>query len=371
MKVKYFFLIFSISLFLFSSVTVLAAEKKEVIFNYDILTSSVYQESPNQWQIFNNKDEDLYSEDEALLLKSSGDVYLIYPIQFNYHDYDRLTISLYSNRPVVISLTPNMGTMRFNTFEIRETIDASEIYQEINFSLRQRFFKQNTENLGINFYSKYPTQIVIKEISLSKLTFPELIIQAIKDYWRVAPYESYTVNLFPTPLILGHSALVYFLPILLVLIWFALFNKRFRKIALIIIFLSWLLVDLRMSYEFLSYHLTDYQSFVKPKVSEKSLRNYNDFYQFSDWVNSNLENEKEINFYNSGSAHFPRILQYLIYPSLVHNEEAKAKIYISYNRTDITYSSSDQKLYKGEDSISEEGDIVAEYNNNSFIFVEK
>src|SRR3989344_4873781 len=107
MKIKvYIFLGFGAFLFLLP-VLALAAEKK-IIFSPEFLTSQSYLNSANQWQIFNNTDEGLYPVGEGLLLKSDGDVYLVYPFQFSAKDYDRLKIKFFSDQDLEVNILPNV-----------------------------------------------------------------------------------------------------------------------------------------------------------------------------------------------------------------------------------------------------------------------
>ncbi len=347
------------------------AKESKVIFSYDILASSDYQKSDAQWQISNNRDEGLYGTDGGLLLKSDGDPYLVYPIKFSYHDYDRLKIVLYSNQPLQLTLIPNISQHGLSSYDLVRSLPAGNSYLTVDFSLRLPFFKDPVNELGLNFYSGQPANIVIKEISLEKSNPVQLLSQAFKDFWRISPYSPFTVNLFPTPQIFGRPALIYFLPIILVLTWLILFKRRFWKISLALLFALWVLTDIRMSFEFFNYHLADYRSFVKPPTAEKTLRTYADFYQFADWLKNNLPPKEEISFYNFGSVHFPRLLQYLVYPVVVYSNGEPTKFYVTYNRLDITYNASDQKLYQDGKELTGAGEIVSTYNKNSFIFKEK
>lgn len=371
MKIKNFVFLGITALFFLLPALVLATEKR-VIFSSDFLASPVYQNSGRFWQIANNSDQELYRQQDGLTLKSDGNAYLVYPFEFNYYDFDRLNIKLYADQPLIITVIPNIVTHLYNSFELRKKIAGDDTYHDVTFSLRQRFFKEKVKNIGLNLYSKNPANIVIKEISLAKMTLPQLFIQAIKDYWRAAPYEPYTVNFFPTPLILGWAAMAYFFPVVLLLVWLFLFQPKWQKTAGIILLIIWVFIDLRMSYEFFTYHLADYQTFIKPPIGEKTLRNYEDFYSFADWVGENLTSQGQtVNFYNFGSADFPRLLQYLIYPVRVNGEKGEAKIYVNYNRQDLIYNEAEKRLYQKDQPISGVGEIVAVYNQNSFIFKEK
>jgi len=366
------FIFFSLLTLLFLLPGICLAGQEKIIFSYDVLSSVEYQKSASQWQITQNSDSGLYKKDDGMMLKNDGGAYLIYPFVFSYHDYDQLKIIFYSDQPATILLVPDVTTIGSNSFELRKKVSAQESYQTIDFSLRHPFFKNKVQDIGLNFYTVLPSNLVIKEIVLVKLDFSEVILQVFKDYFLVAPYSAFTVNLFPTPRIFGHDALIYFLPLILLLAWLFFKSCRFRKIAGIILLLIWILIDCRMSYEFFVQGFDDYRNFVTPPQAEKKLRTYDDFYQFAGWLKDNLSKEySEINFYGSGSVHLPRLLQYLAYPMLINNEENIGPVYVTYNRHDIVYNEAEKRLYQGDKPLSEVGELIANYNKDSFIFVEK
>ncbi len=267
-----FFVFIIIIFFLFVSSA--SAESKKIIFDLATLTNN---QTAGLWQIFNNTDKGLYPQGDNLLLRSDGDAYLVYDGQFSYHDYHRLRLVIASNQPLRLTVIPNVSTTGYNTYELRRELPASTELTEVTVSLRLPFFKKPVDDLGINFYSAKPAEILIKEISLEKLNSAELAAVAFKDYFRVFEYSPFTVNLFAAPRIFGRSALIYVLPIIIWLIWLSLKSKRWREVALILLLSCWLVIDLRMVYEFFNYQLADYRDYVKPPIAEKRLRTYQDF----------------------------------------------------------------------------------------------
>lgn len=372
MKGKILLFLASLTLFFLLPQIVFAAAKSEVIFSYDHLTSSGYLNSGKLWQISNNIEDGLYAQPDGMLLKNDGDAYLVYPANFSYKDFDVLRIKFYSNRDVWVTIIPNVSTTGFNTYELRQRIEKSQQLQEIEFSLRLPFFAAPINDLGVNFYTLEPSDIVISEMSLAKSNFGQSAVRAIKDYFLVAPYSPFTVNLFPTPRIFGYSALLYFLPGLILLLWLLVKSKKWYQPAALILISVWVLIDLRMGYEFLIHNIEDYKTFVAPEQSDKVLRTYGDFYQFADWLAQELKQEaRAVNYYNFGSAHFPRLLQYLVYPIKVDPDKQDSKTYVVYNRTDIFYNTDDKRIYQLDQPLSQPGEIVATYNQDSFIFQEK
>ncbi len=362
---KRLLLLFFLSLIIIPQVA-FAAERK-VIFSAETLADP----SAIQWQISNNKDDSLYQKKEGFLLKSDGDAYLVYSMEFSYNDFDELVITLYSDQELEITVLADVSKEGLNTFEFKQVAKPSEEFKEYHFSLRHPFFKQ-VNDFGINFYSNGPSNIVLKEISLNKMGMAGFISQIFKDYFRIASYSPFTVNVFPTPRIFGHAAFMYFLPIFLILVWLLAFSPKYRTKAIIGLLILWIITDQRMGYEFARYQLYDYQTWVRPPVQEKMFRNYDDFYVFVDWLKKNLPSEKTaVNYYFFGPVQFPRILQYYLYPVEVYNQESKADTFVVLHRDDIKYNPADSRLYHGGKPISRVGDLKASYSDNSFIFIEK
>ena len=355
--------------FLLAPVSVLAATEAE-IFSQRYLSTAEYSESGNSWNIYNNSDDSLYKEGEGLLLKNDGDAYLVYSASFSYKDFDKLIITYSTDQPLDINIVPNVGSTAFSTYELRKKFPITGHITQAEFSLRLPFFKQPTEDMGINFYSNRPSQVIIYNIKLVKSSPGEIVGQFIKDYFNVSSYSPFTANLIPTPRIFGYSAMAYFLPviILLLLLMFLHPRHKIKKISLMILIFFWMATDLRMTYEFLSYNNQDYHSYVKPDFENKILRNYADFYQLVALVNEYVPPGSTINFYNFGSDHFPRILQYQIYPSIVESEGLAGQYFVFYNFPEISFNETDGRLYKDDELLTESGEIIASLNNHSFIF---
>lgn len=293
-----------------------------------------------------------------LFTLSPGVAYLVHPIGEDF-DFDNLTISLQSNQKLELTVIPNITTTANFTYEFQETINPSSHIQLYTFSLRHPYFK-DLENIGFKFVTPKGAKIYLQEISFSKHTALQKIFQPFRDFFRVSPYSGFTVNVFPTPRIFGRSAFLYFLPLFLILLGFFLFSKKHHKKAMVALLLLWLLTDFRMSYEFFSYSRTDYHTWIKPPLREKTLRTYGDFYVFAKWLEENLPRDsKEINFYYPDNEHFPRLLQYYLYPVQVYPKEEKVPITVVFHRLDLK-----------ENFLTKPGQILSSFSEDSFIYLE-
>ena len=326
----------------------------------------------SQWQISNDGDDYLYQQDDGFLLKDRGNAHLVYPLTFNYTDYDKLVVTFSTDQPIYVVVIPNISTTGFNTYELQKRVLPSPDFQTVEFSLRHHLFKDTLTDFGLNFFASRPANVVIKEIKLEKMSSAQVFVQAVKDYFLVAPYSPFTVNVIPTPRIFGHDAFIYLLPIFLVLAWLLFFSTKYRQAALVGLLILWLVTGLRLDYELFNYQKNDYQTWVKPPTPEKIFRNYGDLYVFIDWVKQNLPDDTlAINYYQIGSDYFPQIIQYYLYPTEVRLEASSAPVYVLFHQPNIKYNSEDNRLYRRQNPISNPGEIIATFNNNSFIFSEK
>ncbi len=277
------------------------------------------------------------AEEKGFLLEvSPGVTYVIYSFGKLNFKPDRLTVTLGSDTSLELTVVPNVSRGGSFTYEFQKEILPGAGVREYDFSLHHVLFRQAAD-FGLKFEAKASTLISLRQIKLSQLGVSQKLLQPLKDYFQTAPYSGFTVNVFPTPRIFGRSAFLYLLPIFLILMFLILTSKRWRKRALIGLLILWLLTDFRMVYEFLSYQIKDYQTWVKPVAGEKRLRTYDDFYVFADWLKTNLPaGTDKLNFYYLENEHFPRLLQYYLYPTkVIAKGEEVGVLYVIFHKPEI------------------------------------
>lgn len=286
-------------------------------------------------QAISDKPFTFNQQGEVFLLKlSAGVAYLVHPLDPQ-NPTDELRVRLKSGGRGKLEIIANATTTGNYSYEFLEELYPSSEFKKYRFSLRHPFYK-NARDFALKFTLAEDAEITFKEISLARHTTWQRMLAGGRDYFRTAPYSGFTVNVFPTPRIYGQSAFYYFLPIFIVLFLLALFSAKYRKKALVGLLILWLVTDLRMNYEFANYQIQDYKTWVKPVVSEKTLRTYGDFYVFAEWLQNNLpQDRKEITFYYLDNEHFPRLLQYYVYPVRVLPKTDEAKVVVVYHRQDI------------------------------------
>ncbi|OGE84576.1 MAG: hypothetical protein A2846_04870 [Candidatus Doudnabacteria bacterium RIFCSPHIGHO2_01_FULL_49_9] len=325
------------------------------------------------WQVVSEDQRtDAVVAAEGVWLKNFNETNFVYTDRFGYRDYDRLRLVLKTDEEIRLTIIPDITTTANYTFENQITIPASESVEAVQLSLHYPNFK-SVENFGIKFFSARPANILIQEISLSRAAFWGRMAQAAADYFRVAPYSPFTVNVMATPRIFGHSAFLYFLPGFLILTAAALFSRRFGRRALAALLMLWFVTDARMNYEFLRYMTHDYQTWVKPAAPQKTLRTYGNFYSFLDWLRVHRPADaSSLIFYSSDNLHYPRIAAYYLYPVRVQNQQGGGPgVYVVYQDRAISYNEQDKRLYRLEQPFTGPGEVTIVFDENSFIFVSR
>ena len=339
-------LIYSILFFgLLWSVGILALEQE----SNELKLLSAESLSPD-FQIVASQSSSFEKIEAGFLLNIEKEAYLIHSMENINNNLSGFLISLSADTEVELVIIADITTTGNYTYQFQKKIEQSEIFQDYRFSLRHPLFK-NAKDFGIKFSSRKPAQIFLHEISFYEPSVAEAFVQIFQDYFQVAPYSSFTVNIFPTPQIFGHSAFVYFLPFFLVLFFILIILPKQRKKALLGLLILWLIIDFRMSYEFFNYQLSDYNRWIKPPQHEKQLRIYDDFYVFIDWLKENLpEQVSSINFYESSNAHFPRILQYYLYPVRVEQNNKQLSVDVIFRGPELVKDIPGTVIFYDEDS---------------------
>lgn len=286
-------------------------------------------------QIVSDKPFSLEQQGEVFLLRvSKGVSYVVHPFDSTAR-YGELRIVLKSNILGDLTILANATTSGNHSYQYETKIEPSNEFLTFRFSLHHPFYDKASD-FAMKFIMASDGEIIVREISFVKHSTLQKLGSAFRDYFHTPPYSGFTVNVFATPQVFGESAFLYLLPVFVVLVLLLLFSTKYRKKALVGLVLLWLVSDFRMNYEFGKYISEDYRTWVKPARAEKSLRTYGDFYVFADWLKTNIPKDlNSANFYYLDNEHFPRLLQYYLYPVQILPKKDEAKAWVVYHRQDI------------------------------------
>ncbi len=132
----------------------------------------------------------------------------------------------------------------------------------------------------------------------------------------------------------------------------------------------WLVFDLRMGLEILSYVRADYATYVSQRPGERSLRNFENFHQVLDRSRPFLAGQSSYMFLSEEGTPYLSHMRYFTYPSvpLPLGEPAEhANIWIVYKRPDISVNDQGELVAK-QQVISAPGDVLERFDDSSFLF---
>jgi hypothetical protein len=253
---------------------------------------------------------------------------------------------------------PLLNNGRFNTY----TIDLRESSE----------WKRRIDGIGIKFVG-CEKDIFVEEI---KLSHPQSYLEALSigwgNFWRPIPIYPTTINYIHSPFVFGFSFILLLNTLVIILITMVvlctIMSRKIRdknrgvSIILAILFFAWLSYDIRNSYN---------EYYIAKTAKNNPLRpveyyEIKDFYRFIQFLEGLLLKEKitEINFYTD-SIPYIEYTKYSLYPIRLRANKNETAIYVIYKNPSFYFKSG--KLYqKGE--VLAQGDLIAVYDNSSFVF---
>mgnify|MGYP003394278221 CR=1 FL=1 len=199
----------------------------------------------------------------------------------------------------------------------------------------------HADELGLSFAAG--TDILIHAIQLERWSTGEKFMNALKSFWTPDEFRPYAINFLWGPLLaftptgrdqlfqrlppLAASAVRLFYGLILlagiggiVAVFFARGNERVRRGALAtfacLLIGLWLLFDLRMGGEILSYVRSDFRTHVLPDAGQKTLRTHGSFYDVAATVLPELRKEERYALITDSDSPIYSNLRYMSYPSL-------------------------------------------------------
>jgi len=215
----------------------------------------------------------------------------------------------------------------------------TELNQDFNFSKLQ-FFSQIPKDSKIVLILDWALNWEKVSFDLLSIWWLEKLSFWLSDFWTYDTFKPYTINLLNWPKIFWESAnsIFYWIFILwsiiiLFISWFKI--KKANKKIFILALVLFILYDIRMSLEMMSYYKNDYETYISKQKYEKVYRDRWDFYSFVDFVKDKLDkswikNFEKVSFYTDNNWPFPWSIIYFLYPYNVELNKETPKYYILY-----------------------------------------
>ena len=308
---------------------------------------------------------------------------LQHPIEWIEIEY----MSATPTKSLLISKSIN-GSFTELPFVLEMTIEPKTVYLDIS-----TYNNWNPYTTEIGFAFPAGAHVLIRTIRFSSSNFFEKGAMVFRSFWEFDQYAPYTINFLWGPRIAMNTAelaqmykhispripsinLLFYILILVVTVplIFRVFTGKTERDKALLLVLSltgalWLIYDIRMGTEFVTYAVHDYQTYVSKPIRERVFRVRSGFNAFSELIQPYIKDEEDYVF-------LPRLepsvdfLRYDTYPALpVKPEQAKesTRYWAIFERPDVLIDEEGQLIIGGEVQ-TPPGEIVEILDNDSFLF---
>ena len=281
--------------------------------------------------------------EEGLYVRADTDGFLQVPARF-VQPFHVVTLTVTSPATTKASLLWNTkGTTQFA--ELPFAIPVGQ-YQTIDI-VTSEHREQNPHPVAIGIFLEQGTELMIHDVAVRGWSLSERIGYAAKSFWKVDEYRPYSINFLWGPLIAQNPVSLQYLyeklpppspsatRIFYVILGIALLSvlatwvlRKMQSVdarALGIFFALaaglWLLFDLRMSVEVLSYVRDDVKAYVLPEPGKRMLRTHLDLYDMLFRILPTLQQENRYALLYPPEGQHYSMYRYFTYPSLPITQE--------------------------------------------------
>lgn len=283
------------------------------------------------------------------------------------------------------------GMAEDEVFQIPMTFTPSTTQQKVILDMSE-VTKWDAQSDRIGFVLNAGTQLILQEMSFSGPGLIDKVIYPLKTYFKFDVTHAYSINFLWGPLMTysqeqldsmytqvppsGDSwNKVFYVLLAAGLVLVLLLKKLLNKNVIVAFFICtaalWLVYDLRMGSEFISFARTDVRTWWSKPLELKDFRDRSSFTAFAQTAAAFTEDKEQYVFIASHGWPFWGSMQYEAYPAIpVSYEKDTTGIdtWIIFNRKDITTNEEGRLMLKGE-PISPPGDIMMNFQPGAFVFV--
>lgn len=235
------------------------------------------------------------------------------------------------------------------------------------------------------------TAVVISAPVLASAMTLEPVIEAGRSFWTFDEARPYSINFvwgpqislhpedlsrlyatLPPPYYSGTFALNILIAVtLLLIIGIGITGKTSRKTIVsgcsILFLCTWAFIDLRMGSEFLSWVMTDHQTYITANPEQRTFRDRKQFYDFAEFTKPYLTDRASYVFFARQPWPYLGNMRYLTYPSIPGIDYAHDDTWVIYDRPDVILDAEGRLSTEGI-AITEPGMIVGRFDESSFVF---
>lgn len=233
------------------------------------------------------------------------------------------------------------------------------------------------------------SDFILERMEFVQWSFGEQIGVMLRSFWNMQSYNPHSINFvwgpqfaftppqlrllwssLPPNSLSGTFVVNVILVVLLVLLWIHA-TLRHRKHGLpqrflAVLLATWVVFDVRMGAEFLSWMAHDMRTYVFAEEGEKTLRDRGDFYAFAAFAAPLVADRERYVFFAQHEWPFVGAMRYATFPSVPDGDE-EDDTWVIYDRPDIVVGPTGQ-LMIGQNVLSDPGRVIGEFGEGSFIF---
>jgi hypothetical protein len=317
----------------------------------------------------------------------------------------RISLSHKSEAVIIRYSTPKTVTVKFGWHS--PEIEDDAVFTRLPIILTESAAEPSEISIDLTQYNQWDphadafgfvipaeTEIVIHSIEFTGWNALERLSAAWKSFWTFDSINGFSINFLWGPWIsttpvglemlfdglMPHgfpANILFYVSLIIGTLLIAFFfrrNRIQRSIWLLGLFaLLWIFYDIRMSSEFLSGVMNDYDTFISQDKEIRTFREREHFFALAEAAREHMEGRPYYLFAASQRYPFLGQIRYYTYPSIPLGpnapERGQIDTWVFYNRTDIRLNEARELLSEGN-VISRPGRVLASFGEGTFIFRE-
>lgn len=307
------------------------------------------------------------------------------------HPIDTLSLTTLSSTSTdIVFLWHRQNSPKNHMVELPLTLPGSVEAQPLHLNLpAYRQWDAATDRIGFSLPPH--SSFILQNIAFTRWSLWEQTIAAFKSFWTFDTFRPYAINFLWGPVIgwnpvwqeqlflkippRGWSGNRLFAFVILPLFGiFLLFRRRTALLFFGSVFISlWLLSDLRMGLEILSYVRSDWQNYILQPPGKRNFRVFDTFPTMVDAVLPILTSRERFGFAGPPGTPFGSFLRYRTYPTVLIDAERPAeeregiRHWFVVLRPDTSIGPKGE-LFLGEEQLSPPGTVIQNFENNAILF---
>lgn len=234
----------------------------------------------------------------------------------------------------------------------------------------------------------------LQKITLKRWSLGEQLTEMWKSFWKFDRIEPYTINFLWGPVLTrtpvatehlwnmtppprGWSVGRFVMPLILlwavaIFLWSKFGNLRKGGVVFLAgLAVLWVMADIRMGLETISYTVTDYEKFISKPVGQRTFRNALDIHDVIAQSLPEIQKTDHFVFLPPPGTPFRALVRYLTYPSLPATDNEPIDSYttwVLFRRPDIVVGSGGTLLLFNGQPMTQPGKVLKDFGNGSLLF---